>query len=97
MLTQSSSGTHTFSVTLPCTILPEMITVSAKKGDRLDVVADAWHMESDCHYEWQIRFAPGDVDMATVRARHTQDGQLTIEVQRQSCPSRSGIALRYRF
>jgi hypothetical protein len=25
-----------------------MVTVSVKKGDRLDIVADAWHMESDC-------------------------------------------------
>ncbi|KAL4064628.1 hypothetical protein J3A83DRAFT_643108 [Scleroderma citrinum] len=101
MITQSSCTMHTFSVTLPRTILPEMVTVSAKKGDRLDVVADAWHMERDCHYEWQIRFAPGDVDMGTVRAQLGSDGMLSIEVQRcppgQTCSPRTGIGLRYRF
>jgi len=25
-----------------------MVTVAVKKGDRLDIVADAWHMEHDC-------------------------------------------------
>lgn len=50
MTTQSSCAMHTFSVTLQRSILPEMITVSAKKGDRLDVVADAWHMERDCEF-----------------------------------------------
>ncbi|KAI5988297.1 hypothetical protein EDC04DRAFT_1445658 [Pisolithus marmoratus] len=37
MTTQSSSTLHTFSVVLPHAVPPEMITVSAKKGDRLDV------------------------------------------------------------
>lgn len=101
MTTQSSCAMHTFSVTLQRSILPEMITVSAKKGDRLDVVADAWHMERDCHYEWQIRFAPGDVDMATVRAQLGSDGKLSIEVQRclpgQTCSPCTGMGLRYRF
>ena len=51
MATQSSCSMHTFSVTIPRIILHEMITVSAKKGDRLDVVADAWHMEQDCEFD----------------------------------------------
>ena len=38
------------------------------------------------HYEWQIGFAAGDVDMSTARARFGQDGSLTIEVQRRSTP-----------
>lgn len=50
MTTQSSSNAYTFSVTLPSSIQSEMITVTAMKGDRLDVVADAWHMERDCKY-----------------------------------------------
>ncbi|KAI6033355.1 hypothetical protein EDC04DRAFT_2523361, partial [Pisolithus marmoratus] len=80
MTTQSSSTLHTFSVVLPHAVPPEMITVSAKKGDRLDVVADAWHMEHDCHYGWEISFAPGDADMSTVRARLNQERELVIEV-----------------
>ncbi|KAI6017942.1 hypothetical protein BKA83DRAFT_4315867 [Pisolithus microcarpus] len=98
MATQSSSTLHTFSVVLPRTILPEMITVSAKKGDRLDVVADAWHMEHDCHYGWEISFAPGDADMSTVRAKLNQDGELSIEVRRrppgQACLAPTGTGLR---
>ncbi|KAI6016271.1 hypothetical protein PISMIDRAFT_617213 [Pisolithus microcarpus 441] len=101
MATQSSSTLHTFAVVLPCTILPEMITVSTKKGDRLDVVADAWHMEHDCHYGWEISFAPGDVDMSAVRAKLNQDGELSIEVRRrplgQTCLAPTGTGLRYRF
>ncbi|KAH7920885.1 hypothetical protein BV22DRAFT_1020408 [Leucogyrophana mollusca] len=80
----STTATHTLTVALPRTIQPEMVTVSAKKGDRLDVVADAWHMESDSHYEWQVRFPPGDVDMSTVRARFGSDGQLSIDVKRRT-------------
>ncbi|KAH7884271.1 hypothetical protein F5I97DRAFT_1812075 [Phlebopus sp. FC_14] len=102
MASQSTPTTHTFSVELPRVFQPEMVTVSAKKGDRLDVVADAWHMEHDCHYEWQIRFAPGDVDMSTVRARIGSDGKLTIDVQRyipgQICtPGRIGMGFRHRY
>lgn len=99
MATQSSSTLHTFSVMLPRTILPEMITVSAKKGDRLDVVADAWHMEHDCHYGWEIGFAPGDADMSTVRAKLNPDGELTIEVRRrplgQTCLPPTGMGPSY--
>ena len=52
MTTQSSCTMHTFSVTIPRTILHEMITVSVKKGDQLDVVAGAWHMEQDCELDY---------------------------------------------
>jgi len=61
-----------------------MVTISAKKGDRLAVVADAWHMEEDCHYEWQIRFAPHDIDMNSIRALFDDKGHLTINVQRRA-------------
>ncbi|KAF8554454.1 hypothetical protein OG21DRAFT_1412550 [Imleria badia] len=98
---QSTTTSHVLSVSLPRVILPEMVTVTAKKGDRVDVVADAWHMERDCHYEWQIRFAAGDVDMSTVRARFGPDGKFSIEVQRrthgQSCTPRFGTGFRYRY
>ncbi|KAF9232958.1 hypothetical protein BU15DRAFT_54497 [Melanogaster broomeanus] len=101
MVVQSTTAKHSLSVTLPRVIQPDMVTVSAKKGDRLNVVADAWHMEHDCHYEWQIRFALGDVDMSTVRALFGQDGKLTLEVQRripgQGCTPRLGMGLRYRY
>jgi len=50
----SSDTTHTLSIMLPrpggAPLAPEMITVSARRGGRLAVVADAWHLEHDC--EW---------------------------------------------
>ncbi|KAH9970553.1 hypothetical protein BGW80DRAFT_1175997, partial [Lactifluus volemus] len=51
------------------TAFPEMITVSARRGARLAVVADAWHLEQDCHYEWHIGFPQPDVNLGAVRAR----------------------------
>ncbi|EGN98744.1 hypothetical protein SERLA73DRAFT_53840 [Serpula lacrymans var. lacrymans S7.3] len=87
MVLQSTLNAYTLIVHLPRVISPEMVTISAKKGERLDVVADAWHMEHDCHYEWQVRFAPGDVDMSSVRARFNSDGRLSIDVQRHTAES----------
>jgi hypothetical protein len=43
-----SSSNYKLNVQLPTAIQREMITVSAKKGDRIAIVADAWHMEEDC-------------------------------------------------
>jgi len=60
-----------------------MVTVSANKGDRLRVVADAWHMEGESHYEWQISFPPADVDLRAVQAKFHPDGRLTIDVKRR--------------
>jgi hypothetical protein len=48
MTVSSILAKHTLHVQLPISIQPEMITISAQKGDKLKVVADAWHMESDC-------------------------------------------------
>ncbi|EIM87913.1 uncharacterized protein STEHIDRAFT_27281, partial [Stereum hirsutum FP-91666 SS1] len=51
------------------TLHPENVTISAKKGDRIDVVADAWGMEEACHFEWRVSFQPRTVDMGSLRAR----------------------------
>ncbi|KAF8988562.1 hypothetical protein BDQ17DRAFT_1257614 [Cyathus striatus] len=83
MTAQTSQAKHSLTVTLPKSIAPEMVTVSANKGDRLKVVADAWHMEDDCHYEWIISFQPYDVDMSSVHAKFDPDGRLTIDVKRR--------------
>ncbi|KAG2364567.1 hypothetical protein BDR07DRAFT_1279454 [Suillus spraguei] len=90
MVIQSTLSTHSLSVVLPRAIQSEMVTVSVKKGDKLNIVADAWHMENDCHYEWQVYFAPGDADMPSVRARFAPDGKLTITVQRRVPGQTSG-------
>ncbi|KAF8150154.1 hypothetical protein B0H34DRAFT_666425 [Crassisporium funariophilum] len=84
MTLTSSQSTHTLSVKLPASIQPEMVTISANKGDRLKVVADAWHMEGESHYEWQISFPPYDIDITAVHAKFDPDGRLTIDVKRRS-------------
>ena len=38
----------TMELALPSTITAEMVTISTAKGDKLRIVADAWHLESDC-------------------------------------------------
>ncbi|KAK0469471.1 uncharacterized protein EV420DRAFT_1757217 [Desarmillaria tabescens] len=82
MTITSSSTKHTLDVHLPPDIQPEMVTISAQKGDKLKVVADAWHMESNCPYEWLITFPPLDIDMSTVHAKFGGDGLLSIDVCR---------------
>ncbi len=48
MAVHSTPGQHTLAVGLPEGLAPEMVTISAKKGARLAVVADLWHREDDC-------------------------------------------------
>ncbi|KAI0787310.1 hypothetical protein C8Q74DRAFT_1196619 [Fomes fomentarius] len=83
MRLHSTSAQHTLAVCLPEGLAPEMVTVSAKKGARLAVVADLWHREDDSHYEWEVMFSPGDVDMMSVRAVFEANGQLKINVRRR--------------
>jgi len=82
MNVHSSPSKHILSVRLPEAIKSEMVTITANKGDKLKIIADAWHMEADCHYEWQIDFAPHDVDMLAIRAKFEQDGLLIISAER---------------
>lgn len=76
---------YVFHVLLPEDIKKEMITVSSKKGDRVEVVADIWHKEEDAHFEWEILFAPGDVDIGTIRTS-LRDGHFVINVPRVRPP-----------
>ena len=54
MTLSTSSTAHTLSVMLPTSIQPEMVTISANKGDRLRVVADAWHMEGESEFLFRL-------------------------------------------
>ena len=47
MLVDTTASHFTLKVCLPRLIRHEMITVYAKKGDRLAVIADAWHAGTD--------------------------------------------------
>ncbi|CAL1717224.1 unnamed protein product [Somion occarium] len=58
---------------------------NSKKGDRVEVVADIWHKEEDAHFEWEILFAPGDVDIGTIRTS-LRDGHFVINVPRVRPP-----------
>ncbi|THH04037.1 hypothetical protein EW146_g10283 [Bondarzewia mesenterica] len=89
----TSDSTHTVEIPFPCPggkpFPPEMVTISLKKGNRIDIVADAWHLEKDCHYEWHVAFPSRTVDMSSLRARFNEDGtQLTINVRNIGCPER---------
>jgi hypothetical protein len=46
----SSATEYTFAISLPLAIKPEMVTITTAKGDKLKVVADAWHLEADCEF-----------------------------------------------
>ncbi|KDR68506.1 hypothetical protein GALMADRAFT_78354 [Galerina marginata CBS 339.88] len=80
----STLAQYTLSVLLPRSVQPEMVTISANKGDRIRVVADAWGGGTEYHYEWQISFPPHDIDMGAVHARFDPDGRLTLEVRRRA-------------
>jgi hypothetical protein len=51
---------YRLSIALPrpggAPLAPEMITVAARRGARLSVVADAWHLERDCGYPFPVPF-----------------------------------------
>jgi len=79
-----SSSKYLLNVQLPTEMQREMITVSVKKGDIIAVVADVWHMEEDCHYEWQIQFAPHDINMNSIRVVFDDEAQLTIRIERRN-------------
>ncbi|THH10270.1 hypothetical protein EW145_g1431 [Phellinidium pouzarii] len=56
------------------------ITIAARKGNILDIVADRWDLEKDCHHEWQVQF-DRDADMSSVHAGYS-NGVLTVTVKR---------------
>jgi len=47
---RSDPSQHALSVLLPRAISPEMVTISANKGDRLRVVAQAWMGQDECEF-----------------------------------------------
>jgi len=82
-ISRTSETEHTFTVRLPG-FTPEMVMVSARKENRLAVVADMWHSEDNCHLEWLVAFPPGDVDLAATKAQFSPDDVLTLHVPRLS-------------
>ncbi|KAJ7130279.1 hypothetical protein C8R44DRAFT_613600 [Mycena epipterygia] len=83
-ITATATG-YTLVIALPIAIKPEMVTISTAKGDKLRIVADAWHLEADCHYEWEVTFAPRDVVTSSIRAKFDVQGHLTVSAGRYTC------------
>ncbi|KAJ7628413.1 hypothetical protein FB45DRAFT_834338 [Roridomyces roridus] len=79
----ASADKYTLDIALPVEIKPEMVTITTAKGDRLKIVADVWHLESDCHYEWEIVFPPEDVQLSTIRAKFSAEGHLSVSAGRR--------------
>lgn len=52
-ISRSSETEHTLTVRLPG-FAPEMVTVSARRENRLAVVADMWHSEDNCEQSERI-------------------------------------------
>ncbi|KAK7042447.1 hypothetical protein R3P38DRAFT_316863 [Favolaschia claudopus] len=80
----TSTSEYVLDVALPVVIKPEMVTVSTAKGAKLRIVADAWHLEKDCHFEWEIVFATGDVDITSIRAKFGEEGHLVVRAGRRA-------------
>ncbi|KAH8112683.1 hypothetical protein DFH11DRAFT_1606427 [Phellopilus nigrolimitatus] len=89
----STDEEHILSVHLPG-FAPEMVTVSARKEDKLAVVADLWHAEANCHHEWLVAFPSRDVNVSLTRAQLSADETLKIHVPRRNVNlyrARSGL------
>lgn len=54
MTLNSTSMKYVLSVQLPTIIQPEMVTISANKGDKLKVIANAWHIQNECEYHRHV-------------------------------------------
>ncbi|KAJ7721029.1 hypothetical protein B0H16DRAFT_1603555 [Mycena metata] len=78
----SSAAKYTIDIALPTAIKPEMVTITTAKEEKLKIVADAWHLESNCHFEWEIVFPPQDVDIKSICAKFDAQGHLTVSAAR---------------
>ncbi|KIM31773.1 hypothetical protein M408DRAFT_327210 [Serendipita vermifera MAFF 305830] len=58
----------------------ECITIAAKRGSVLVIIADRWDSETDSHFEWKIAF-DRDADMTKIQAIFHQ-GLLKVTVPR---------------
>ncbi|KAJ7151390.1 hypothetical protein C8R43DRAFT_886893 [Mycena crocata] len=88
MSIDASATKYTFDFSLPIAIKPEMVTITTARGDKLKIVADAWHLETDCdegHFEWEIAFPPNDIDVSAIRAKFDVQGRLTVSAGRRVC------------
>ncbi|KAG8824532.1 hypothetical protein FRC19_001600 [Serendipita sp. 401] len=76
----SQPGCYILSTALGPGFSSECITIAAKRGSVLVIVADRWDSETDSHFEWKIHF-DRDADMNRIQANFNQ-GLLKVTVPR---------------
>ncbi|KAF8208186.1 hypothetical protein K438DRAFT_1575054 [Mycena galopus ATCC 62051] len=81
----SSTSEYTVHISLPIAVKPEMVTITTAKGDKIKIVVDEWHLEDNCHFEWEIVFPPRDVDITSIRAKFEEEKLLTVRAGRRDC------------
>jgi len=80
MSTQSTSTEHILSARIGPGFDSSNITISARRGNVLDIIAGRWDVVADYHFEWQVHFDK-DADMSSIRANYTSE-ILTVTVGR---------------
>ncbi|KAG9014995.1 hypothetical protein FRB94_007067 [Tulasnella sp. JGI-2019a] len=79
---ESSKTSHTLLAPLGDKFTSDSITIAAKKNNILQIMADRWDQERDCHVEWLVTL-DRDADMSNVSA-HFSDGLLRVTVKRRA-------------
>jgi hypothetical protein len=55
VVVRESFSHYTINVYLPTIIQSDMVTIAVVKGDKMKLVADAWHLESNCACDSSLR------------------------------------------
>ncbi|KAG8865308.1 hypothetical protein FRB96_000198 [Tulasnella sp. 330] len=79
---ETSKTSHTLLAPLGDKFTSDSITIAAKKNNVLQIMADRWDQERDCHVEWLVTL-DRDADMSNVSA-HFSEGLLRVTVKRRA-------------
>ncbi|EJD05724.1 uncharacterized protein FOMMEDRAFT_139085 [Fomitiporia mediterranea MF3/22] len=80
MRLENTTSAYILSATIGPGFDSSCITISMRKNNILNIVADRWDLEKGCHHEWQVQF-DRHADMSGVHANYT-NGVLTVTVKR---------------
>jgi len=81
---ETDNMSHTLLAPLGDKFTSDSITIAAKKNNVLQIMADRWDQEKDCHVEWLVTL-DRDADMSKVSA-YFSDGLLRVTVKRRVGP-----------
>ncbi|KAG8899044.1 hypothetical protein FRB99_006961 [Tulasnella sp. 403] len=87
---ETSRTSHTLLAPLGDKFSSDCITIAAKKNNTLQIMADRWDQEKDCHFEWLVTLDK-DADMSNVTANFTA-GLLRVTVRRKLPAERSSAS-----